>query len=232
MKVQERIAGLGRYELRMEWHPMSYDPASGNGVSEYYFYFDDGMPVAFPEKIRQSTSRIVHLKPTSDMLIVAIQGAGHVDNMFEKGSDFGHYCGYNYSPGRYMGDDAPFLFGRDDEEFMEWQHINIELTSEEFAGETDIANSITEEITDQIGSIENEHESALVRLTYESFDETVRIMNTPDRGYVGGVLLGDRYFADDIYFGNSVLDVVENTLESAINSMATFMQTLRDEGLV
>lgn len=226
---KDLVVGDGEYQLKMRWHQASYDPVSGNGISEYHFHFDDGpgMPPNFPRIMEDSTSRIRLFNPSRNKLVMGVQGAGHVDTTFRGGAKIGHLCGYCYVSDAF-GQDTPFLFGRDDDTFITWQEINLELTPDEFVGEEYIEHALIAFIVESIGSLDTEHENALVTLSYEYIDTTIRIIPTPDRGYVAGVTVGDPFFVDDVVDGSSIEDVVSDILGPAIARIAYIMKMVEE----
>lgn len=229
-KALTHTSGIGKFKLEMQWNPASYDPISGGGISEYYFFFDDGdgMPPNFPQGMRDSMSHVVLYKPSTKKLVIAVMGEGYPEIVFRMASKGGHLCSYSYSSEEF-GEDTPFLFGRDDDYYINWKRVEIELSQDEFGGEKNVTAVLLETIVSRIGKLRDEHDNALVTLIYDEFQTTIRIIKTPDRGYVAGVVLGDPFFSDDSVDGNSIEDVVSRILAPAMNDIALTILSLRDE---
>lgn len=231
-KRESQIAGIGKFKMQMEWQQASYDDQTGNGLSEYSFFFDDGvgMPAGFPDAMKNLVSRIVDSKASIDKFYFAVKNAFSA-GVFNIAKQESHRCGYAYCPEAFKGneDQAPFMFGeKDNGEYITINRSKLVLSPEEFADPSSISTLLAR-VVEAIGDTKDEHQKNVLDLEFEDIAYGILLTKVPDKNYVAGTVSGtnDPYYGFEMNYGNSPEEALGKIIEPTINQIANLLQQIK-----
>lgn len=226
-------AGIGKYVCEMEWQQASYENQEGNGLSEYYFYFDSNPhPKDFLKHMLDLISRARASYDQQNKTTLVVNNTFN-PSVFNIASQTLHRLAAAYCPDSFKGneDQAPFMYGEYDKEGLieikEGKLIN--LTPEQFAlDETDerLKDDLLGIVLNELFIPRNEQQKSVVHLSYEGVDYGICVTKTPDKGFVGGIIGGDPFYAFEIVTGNSVEEIVGILLQPLLNKLAGLLMKL------